>query len=429
MKTMYKGVLTVTAATLVASAAIIATNANTKDAAENEGKTEQQTAISTSDNKVVAEKVQQEIAKPESETKDKVSAESKDTKKEAQDDKAVITKDVETKDKEANYPPPPPSPFEGTKVKTDTTSVEVVNRPSAPTKPAIMEAPKAPVAPAVSKNDAPVPEAAKKEGHQADVKAPETPKMDIKVTDKVAVEKEKAVETPATEAKATPKMEMEKAVDVGVVAPEAPVKSKVAEVLEAPKNAVMPAIKDNPVADAVVKPKANISAPEMPKATELKTPEAPKKPENAGLKAPEAPKVQVHFPTPVELPKNESSTAKEQATPAPLPTNQEPKTMGYTQGNQQPMRMILPQGMVMPQGIPPQGMMMMPPGMIMQPQMINGQRMMMVPVYPMNMGRPAYPYNYQMPFPNMIPQGNFNPRQMMQPNLQLQQIPAGKVEK
>jgi hypothetical protein len=147
---------------------------------------------------------------------------------------------------------------------------------------------------------------------------------------------------------------------------------------------------ESKVKAAVIEPVMGLSAPEMPKVMELKAPEAPAKPETSTLKAPDAPK-------PSGMPKV--------------------------------VPMMVPQGFMMPQGMrPPQGV-MMPQGM-MPSQMINGQRMMMVPVYPMNMGRPAYPYGYQMPFPNMMPQGQFHPGQAVKPNPQrAQQAPAEKTEK
>ena len=83
--------------------------------------------------------------------------------------------------------------------------------------------------------------------------------------------------------------------------------------------------------------------------------------------------------------------------------------MGKSMGNQQ---MQMPQQMTMP-----------PQGMMMPPQMMGGQRMMMVPVYPMNMmGRTVYgypyPYGYQMPFLNGQPQGNNQGQPMMpMPNM------------
>jgi hypothetical protein len=77
---------------------------------------------------------------------------------------------------------------------------------------------------------------------------------------------------------------------------------------------------------------------------------------------------------------------------------------------------IMPIMPMMP--ILPQGMMMSPP------QILNGQRVIMVPVYPMNMGRPLMPMpnGYQMPF-SMPPQGNMQQKQPQKPGFP-QQTPA-----
>jgi hypothetical protein len=75
-------------------------------------------------------------------------------------------------------------------------------------------------------------------------------------------------------------------------------------------------------------------------------------------------------------------------------------------------------------------MMMPPPQMLMPPpQMLNGQRVIMVPVYPINMGRPSMPSGIQMPSFNMQPQGNIQ-QQPLKPASQQQAaetVPA-KVE-
>jgi hypothetical protein len=86
--------------------------------------------------------------------------------------------------------------------------------------------------------------------------------------------------------------------------------------------------------------------------------------------------------------------------------------------------MMVPPTMVMPQG-------MVPPTIMMPPQMMNGQRVIMVPVYPMNMGRPMYPQGYSIPPTGMKPQGIIQQVQpaVATPNPQQEKASADNVGK
>jgi hypothetical protein len=423
MKTMYKGVFTVVAATLVASAAIIATNANTKDAAGDEEKQETVSTTVTDTKAVVVEKVDDSAVSTTVKDVEAVAAPSAtvvldkaiDIKKDevaANASSGVKTAETVSADvaKEGSYPPPPPGPFVEKTEGTAEAAQNIAGKPVAPTKPVIvMEAPKAPEAPTVEVNvDAAASDTVKKELAEAEIKAPDAPKVDITAPVKPAVDvstpstSEAVVETDAntnkgevaTETKVVESSEAKASgiekTEVVAPTPEAPIKASALEMLKAAEKAKATTTVESKVKAAVIEPVMGLSAPEMPKVMELKAPEAPAKPETSTLKAPDAPK-------PSGMPKV--------------------------------VPMMVPQGFMMPQGMrPPQGV-MMPQGM-MPSQMINGQRMMMVPVYPMNMGRPAYPYGYQMPFPNMMPQGQFHPGQAVKPNPQrAQQAPAEKTEK
>lgn len=145
-----------------------------------------------------------------------------------------------------------------------------------------------------------------------------------------------------------------------------------------------------------------IKAPDVPVKMET-----PKKPE---IEAPQAPKTQGHIAKPAGMPQVKvNEPAKHQLSPLPQP--------------------VMPQ-MMMPQGMMPQGMPMPPQGMMMPPpQMLNGQRVIMVPVYPMNMGRPSMPSGIQMPSLGMQPQGNIQ-QQPPKPASQQQaaEIAPAKVE-
>ncbi len=392
---MYKGVVTVAVATFVASVAIIATNANTKDATEDEAKVKQQNAVSTT---VVdgAKNTSDTAGKVATTATEVVGSETNKAKKE-------VTSE-ETEAKKASDVPPPPSPFvEGKDKKVD----EVASRPVAPAKPVVMKAPKAPVAPEVKAASSDVATEMKKdEASESAIKAPKAPMADIAVPKKPVI-----VETTTSES--------------SQIAPKVDAKIEVAT---DPSKAIEASTKKLVATEAKVDTPADIKATSVTtskvstEAVKLKAPEAPVeikspvKPEVIELKVPEAPKG--YLPKPIEIPQNKEASTKKQST------------------QQQPMQMMLPQGMKMPQGMPPQMMMPpqgmkmpqgIPPQMMMPPQMINGQGIMMVPVYPMNMGRPIYPYGYQMPFPNAMPQRNFQQRPIVKPNWQ--QAPAEKAEK
>ena len=419
MKTMYKGVFTVVAATLVASVAIIATNANTKDATGDEEKQDTVSTTATNVKAVVVEKTEDSAVSTAVKgastgvvvAVDKVT----DTKKDEATNVSSEVKTAETVNangdhKDASYPAPPPGPFTEKKEGVAESAQDITGKPVAPTKPVVaMEAPQAPVAPTVAANaDTVESDTVKKELEAAGIKAPAAPKADITAPVKPAVDasvpdaSQSTVKTevvaPMPEAPVKGgELEILKAVKSVTTTVESKVKAAVIDPVKAVADAVLEPVK------AVVAPVMGLSAPAMPKIIDLKAPVAPAKPETSALKAPEAPK-------PSGMPKVVPMMA--------------PQGFMMPQGMRPQGMMMPPQGVMMPQGMPPQGMM--------PSQMINGQRMMMVPVYPMNMGRPAYPYGYQMPFPNMMPQGAVNPGQAMKPNpqpSQPQQAPAEKTEK
>ena len=263
-----------------------------------------------------------------------------------------------------------------------------------------MEAPKAPVAPEVSAENSNVATEVKKDkASQSGMKAPEAPMADIAVPEKPVIGETTAAKSSQVASKADGKIDV--TTDPNK-ATEASTKKSIATeaTVETPADTNAKSVTTSEVSAQVVE----LKAPEAP--VEIK---APAKPEVTGLKAPVAPKG--YLPKPVEIPQNKEGVATEKQSV-----------------QQQPLRMMLPQGMtpqmmMFPQGMP-QGM-RMPQGI--SSQMINGHRMMMVPVYPMNMGRPVYPYGYQMPFPNVMPQGNFQQRQIVKPNPQ--QASVEKTEK
>ncbi len=419
---MYKGVLTVAAATFVASATIIATNANTKDAIEDEAKVKQQNSVSkaivndTKKTTDTAEKGEKAVATAV------IGSETNKNKEE------VASK--ETKIKKASDLPPPPSPFATGK---DKKADEATNRPIAPAKPVAMKAPKAPIPPEVSTANSDVATEIKKDtASQSEMKTPKAPMVDIAVPKKPVVVEKNTTENSQTAPKTNAKIEV--ATD--------PNKSSEASTKKSVTTTETKAV----VTPADTSASSEVSS----KIVKLKAPEAPveikslAKPEVTELKAPIAPKG--YLVKPIEISQNKELTTKKQSTQQPMQMMMPPQGMKMPQGIP-PQMMMPPQGIKMPQRMPPQMMMppqgikipqrmppqmMMPPQGIkmpqgMPPQMINGQRMMMVPVYPINMGRPIYPYGYQMPFPNTMPQGNFQPRPIVKPNPQ--QAPTEKVEK
>ena len=434
---MYKGVLTAAIATAVASAAIMMsgkkTSAEINEANETVVKANQNALAKTDSNAAVATSQQttdtatgtvkqasDTVAKGAdstatsssnaTETDAKAKAEQKtapQAEKVAQKQDVEVTSKTQGEEKtevarEANYPPPPPGPF--TEKKQGETAVSaMIKTPTAPTMPNALAAPKVPATPAItseaiaeSKAEMKVPTAPKVE-HSA----PQAPKVaDGKID--VVTKSKKTLEADASAA---------------------PVKSKALQMLEdatnKSKTAVAPAMAVGAVTAAKVAgttedKAAAVKAPEQPMTGQLKAPDAPveihapSKPEVVEIKMPEAPKslsAEGRIAKPEGIPQTKINA----------PAKNQPTAL------QQP---VMPQ-MVMPQGMLPQGMMMPPP------QMLNGQRVIMVPVYPMNMGRPPIPMpnGYQTPSFGMQPQRNMQ-QQPLKPASQ-QQAPAkapAKVE-
>ncbi|MCK5903613.1 MAG: hypothetical protein KAG28_10765 [Cocleimonas sp.] len=299
---------------------------------------------------------------------------------------------ADTKKSATTYPAPPPGPFiegsttapegtEDTKKADDKTSDAKLTTPEVPSFPvtgARPDIPKATVADAAVAATADAPKTAKTE--ETEVKE-EAPKTDATATAPEVKPATEAIAPPSAESRVAPM-----APSVELSAPAAPVAAKA--------------------------PKADVQAPEAP--TALSAPEAPKTaeaPKDTVEKAPQAPvKAEGNFPKAVELPSNVSTTNKA-PTSAPalipaMPQGVQPMMMAPAHPMNQPqmMPMMMPNGVLMPKG------MGMPKGMVIPPQMqmMGGQpRMMVIPVYPMNMmGRTVYgyPYGYQqMQYPRMMP--------------------------
>ncbi len=445
MNNMYKGVLTVAIATAVASAAIMMSEKKTSTKTNEVDETvvkagqnalagaDQQTNTATATG--IVKQASDTVAKstdstPTSLAKGAVTAtgaaivvaassnatEAKSEKKgTSQAEKVVQKQDAGMANKaqgekktevaaEASYPPPPPGPF-AEKKQSKTTGSAMIKKPAAPTMPDALAAPKAPTAPAIAseavaenKAEMKVP-ATPEVGHSA----PQAPKVTYGKID-VATEGKKPLKAKAD-------------------ASAPPIKSKTLQVLkhatDKSKAAIAPALAIGAVtaaqvAGATEDKTAVVNVPEQPIIRQLKAPDAPaemqapSKPEAVGIKTPVAPKplnTEGHLPKPKGIPQARVND----------PAKNQPIAL------QQP---VMPQ-MVMPQGMFPQGMMMPPP------QMLNGQRVIMVPVYPMNMGRPPIPMpnGYQTPSFGMQPQRNMQ-QQPLKPASQ-QQAPAkapAKVE-
>ena len=388
MKNMYKGVLTVAVATAVASAAIMMSGKKTSAEADNVAKATQNTTESTAVDGNAANVVSKQtstdaasnIVKQAVDTVDKTedsttsavvkgatvvaatgaavvaatSANAKDAKVEGETaaEKSVPVEVAQKQEatettadaNDDSLPPPPPGPFTEKK-EGETTSTATIKQPAAPIMPDALAAPKAPAAPALvdgAMAKGLVGGVALDKAAKTEMKAPIAPTTELSVPQAPSVSEE--VIEGATESKKV------------VEAPSAPEKSKVTGDVVAEDKA--PAVKS---LDVPVKM------------------ETAKKPEIA---APQAPKTEDHLAKPAGMPQVKvSEPAKNQLSPLPQPVMPQ---------------MMMPQGMSMP----PQGMMMAPP------QMLNGQRVIMVPVYPMNMGRPSMPSGIQMPSFGMPPQGN-----------------------
>ena len=521
MKTMYKGVLTVAAATFVASSAIMMTGAETKQANESVTKAEEKT-VATSDassDSAVVKKVAEDSAKAP------IVAEGRSPDKTALAPNTV-TKPVDTTQagadaKEGGYPPPPPGPFTITKGENEA-SPEVIVKPVAPTKPSAIDVPTVPVAPAFiaeEKKLAPANVLEAKSGETPAVQVPQDVKSVAVPEAPVAKVSEgaKNMETPAvvvtqetkkadvsvetvtqdtksTEAPVAKVSQNVKGIEVPATVTEQNTKSAeapIAKVSQEVKNTDAPAATvaqdvksteasatkisqeaknaEAPVANVVqveetknegvkvpvvdvsqnansktsgtegVAPKASSDVLEVPKKPEISTLQvpvaptemkAPAKPEITQLNVPEKPKTASHSSssTNTVTPQAHVGNMKmEQPLMPPRPMMFQPQQGGHNNAGQQNMRMMPPQ-MMMPQGMKPQ--MLMPPQMMMPSQIINGQRVIMVPVYPMNMGRPAYPSGQQVPPAATKSQQNTPQGQPTKPNSQQQApAPAENVEK
>ena len=412
---MYKGVLTVVTATVIASAAIMITGAETKL---------DQSAVTTSEKQ----------SKENTKTEQNNVVEEGTTKTVKQTPvNATTNTDVETAAEEGSYPAPPPGPFAVKKDNVNIATEIIVEKPTAPTKPTEMTAaPTAPVAPTTVTIDdamtlqpnmgteapAEKPKTAELKAEApaitTEVKKPETPK---------AAELKAEAPTVTTEVK---KPETPKAVELKAEVPD------ISAEIQVPEKPTVPELKqpDAPTA---------MPAPEKPTIIELKQSAAPvrmqspQQPEVTVLKAPDALK-DGSFPKPSDVPQEQSNitTGKQPIPPQPVmppvggQQGQQPVSAPISNKNaqQQPMPMMIPPTMVMPQG-------MVPPTIMMPPQMMNGQRVIMVPVYPMNMGRPMYPQGYPVPPVGMNPQANIQQVQpaVATPNPQQEKAPADNVGK
>jgi hypothetical protein len=526
MKTMYKGVLTVAAATLVASAAIMMAGGETKndtaEAGEKEAASNQNVTATTKEKNGTVVKGDDGIVDGTSTAvKSAVAATAGVGTVIA--DKTVSTQVEEKQNTEvmdASYPPPPPGPF-AVKQNEDATT-DVAGQPVAPAQPLAMEAPKAPVAPttpistvsetaAVAKDTGSqtdsVTTEAKPTASVAEIEAPKAPVAPTSVaiesgaeaqasavqktvsnTPKVAQNPEGKAGLVATEAKPiapvvemhkpsapvapiaidrTGEAEVEKAVvstpkvtegaehKTNVATEETKSTSPVVEI-KTPIAPVAPTVlgttsgaevqasdvqkevvnsntgiatkakelMDSSEQDQALSVSKKIDASEKSKTTELI---APKKPEIATLKAPEAPITEGNLSKTTGNTKDEtvvSGKIQQQPVRPPQPMMFQPNAQPQAGGNntpagQQVIRMMPPQ-IMMPQGMRPQ---MIAPQM-MRPQMMNGQRVIMVPVYPMSMGRPVYPYGQQAPIA-VSPEG----QPPAKPSPQQQQAPAENIGK
>jgi hypothetical protein len=445
MKNMYKGVLTIAIATVVASAAIMISgkeiNTNTVQAndasvaTENDSKTTAtisqkntaSTAIVTQASDTVKKMTDPTTSSTAkgvvavaatgatvvATTSDKATSDNTTEETEIKAKKAPVNieqkQNIETTAKapvantaeisDSNYPPPPPGPF-AEKKKAKTTESAIMEKPAAPTVPDAVAVPKAPVAPATIASEA-APSINNTE--KAKIKAPDSPVAELT--------------TPITPKEASSHIADDK---IDVVTDSKKLmqgkesiseKSKALQLLEDETGRSKTAVVKTTAVEAVTAGAAvkatntgsDLKTPEPPKDGQLNTPDAPAKmqapdkPEIAELKAPETPdslKAGINISKPAEMHE----------------VNMD-KLVRKNIGTQMPV--MPPQGIMMPQGMP----LMMPP-----PQMLNGQRIIMVPVYPVNIGGPMMPNGYQMPF-GMPPQGNIQQKQPQQPDFS-QQIPV-----
>jgi hypothetical protein len=421
MKTMYKGVLTVVTATVIASAAIMITGAETKL---------DQSVVTTSEKE----------SKENTQTEQNNITEEGTTKAIKQTAvNATTSTDVEVA-VEKNYPAPPPGPFAVKKDNANITAEIIVEKPTAPTKPTEMTvAPTAPIAPTTVTIDDTVTlqpnmgtEAPTEKLKTAEINANPNKVDAVKAEEKISV-KVQLPETPKVPA-ITTEVKIPETLKAVELKGEAPAISSEIQVTEKPTVAELKQ-PDAPTA---------MPAPEKPKVVELKQPvapvrmQSPQQPEVTILKAPDALKIDGSFPK-HDVPQEQSNTtAEKQAIPSqpvvPLVGGQEGQQgqqsvsapISNKNAQQQPIPMMIPPTMVMPQG-------MVPPTIMMPPQMMNGQRVIMVPVYPMNMGRPMYPQGYPVLPVGVNPQGNI---QQVQPavatpnfNHQQEKAPADNVGK